>query len=400
MVLTNPGGPGGSGIEYVFEAGSRLASIVGTQFDIVSWEPRGLGFSEPVTNCSSITRIPGIQKRAAIPGQSLPTEFYDEVVEAAKEFGAACQLATGGPDDAGPHMNTIVVVKDLLGILDAFSKSEDGEKVQNPELLNYWGFSYGTVIGQMFASMFPDRIGRVVLDGVVDPDDWMAGDVLKEVTLTDEVFMTFFVYCNIAGPAICPYYTGNTSYDIFTRFEKTVQRFDIEKAIEQKWANASAVSLGLEGLKFFSRVLLYTPNTQFSQLAELLVIYENISQNISIEAIQQVEAQIGQNITLVTSISPETLRAVTCTESGNPVFNHTLLDVESNIRALQGQSFIGGDFIAALRVSCIGWSIEATENFQGMTAMFSSPIRLLLKLVLTLTRKVWWLHQESPLVRQ
>lgn len=396
MILTNPGGPGGSGVESVFSAGSLFASVVGTQFDIVSWEPRGLGFSEPVTNCSSNTFIPGIQKRAAIPGQSLPDEFFEDVAKAAKDFGTACQVATGGPDDAGPHMNTIVVVKDLLSILDAFTRSDDAKNAKSPELLNYWGFSYGTVIGQMFASMFPDRIGRVVIDGVVDPEDWIKGDVLKEVTLTDEVFLSFFVYCNIAGPTVCPYYTGTTPSDIFARFERTVERFDVKTATQQQWANASAIIFGLEGLKFFSRTLLYTPSAQFPLLAQLLAGYEQISQNLSMEAIHQVEKQFGQNITLVTSTSPETLRAVTCTDSRTRIFNHTLLDVESNIRTLQGQSFIGGDFIAAERVNCIGWSIVAAENFQGMDIFLSCVISA----VLTSSRKIWWLHQEPSPVRQ
>jgi pimeloyl-ACP methyl ester carboxylesterase len=65
---------------------------------------------------------------------------------------------TGGPDDAGPHMSTGVVMKDIISILDAYTSSDECNGVDDASILNYWGFSYGTTIGQMFASMFPDRV--------------------------------------------------------------------------------------------------------------------------------------------------------------------------------------------------------------------------------------------------
>lgn len=67
-------------------------------------------------------------------------------------------------------MTTSVVVKDMVSVLDAFASGS--ENICNAHLINFWGFSYWSIIGQVFCSMFPDRIGPVVLDRVVDPADF------------------------------------------------------------------------------------------------------------------------------------------------------------------------------------------------------------------------------------
>lgn len=64
-------------------------------------------------------------------------------------------------------MSTVVVARDMLSIVDAFAATERGKTTKDSSLLNYWGISYGTFIGETFASMYPDRVGRVVLDGTI-----------------------------------------------------------------------------------------------------------------------------------------------------------------------------------------------------------------------------------------
>lgn len=168
MLLTNPGGPGDSGVDFLLTSSqSILVPVVGTNFDIVSFDPRGMGRSIPKANCSAGAPNFAVRARAyGLEGPPLPQAYWDQTFESAKELGAECGAAIGGFDQAGPHMSTAVVARDMLSIVDAFSASERGKDLANSTLLNYWGFSYGTFLGETFASLYPDRVGRMALDGM------------------------------------------------------------------------------------------------------------------------------------------------------------------------------------------------------------------------------------------
>lgn len=77
---------------------------------------------------------------------------------------------------------------------------------------------------------------------MVDAQGSLKGSDLQ-FTYADEAFSTFFVYCNLAGPSQCPYYTGSTSKDILNRFEATVNRLDPVYAQLRGWANATVIEL-------------------------------------------------------------------------------------------------------------------------------------------------------------
>ena len=97
-------------------------------------------------------------------------------------------------------------------------------------------------LGQVFANMFPNRVGRVVLDSVVDAAANLAGRELN-IADADEAFSTFFVYCNLAGRSQCPYYTGTTAKDILARFEATITKLNPRLAQLKGWANATVTEL-------------------------------------------------------------------------------------------------------------------------------------------------------------
>lgn len=162
MILLNPGGPGGSGISEGLEDGVFIQSIVGTNWDIVGFDTRGMWLSEPVTNCSS--NITANRKLGSRSVPRLSDDYFTDLIEFTKEVGEQCERLVGGEKDAGPHMSTATVARDMLSIVNAFGETEESRRASKPSnLLNYYGISYGTFLGQTFASMFPEKVGNVVL---------------------------------------------------------------------------------------------------------------------------------------------------------------------------------------------------------------------------------------------
>lgn len=203
MILFNFGGPGVSTIDQLLSGSDYLRRVTGDEYDLIAWEPRGVGYSNPMATCfekpgPKFPRDRGINQTL----DQLSNDEKDDTEEwlqAVKTFDTSCMKEMGNSNTAGPHMNTGVIAHDVLTILNAFASTEASHELHDASLLNYWGFSYGTFIGQTFASMFPDRIGRVVLDGVVDPDDYVSGTWLTSNRDTDDSFLTFFLSCYAAG---------------------------------------------------------------------------------------------------------------------------------------------------------------------------------------------------------
>ena len=368
MVLMNPGGPGESAIDFLVKAAKITQNITGGHFDMVAWEPRGLGQSVPSANCSAqaaplLSKYHQFTARGNTSG-TIGSTFLEGVFTDAKAIGEKCKASIGGPTDAGPHMTTKIVVEDMVSILDAYAASPEGKQVENPSLLNYWGFSYGTIVGQTFASMFPDRINKVVMDGVVDADKYAKANMETWLVHADSAFATFFVYCHLAGPTACPYYTGNSTGDIFGRFEKTVARLDVKTARDQGWQNATLIESTLTGLKLLTFHALYSPISTFNGTAVSLVLLEKAVQNLTEESLSVLEELIGEQ----TEGGAEAIAAqisISCSDNGNTLYNKTLSEVMPVVNQLKNQSWIGGEPLSKNVVACTGWGIDGVERYTG-----------------------------------
>lgn len=152
-LLVNPGGPGGSGYDFVRDAGAtNISEKVRANYDIVGFDPRGVKRSAPVTCLTDQERDASREKT-----YKLDTDAgLAEALADNKAIAAKCAEKTG---PALGHLDTASAAKDL-DILRG---------VLNDEKLNYLGYSYGTFLGSTYASLFPDTVGRMVLDGAMDP---------------------------------------------------------------------------------------------------------------------------------------------------------------------------------------------------------------------------------------
>lgn len=150
-LLVNPGGPGGSGRSLAAFVASALPKKVAARYDVIGFDPRGVGASRPALDCR-----PG--QAAPVRADSVPlTPAVERAgLDRAAAFARACAEKHG---DLLPHMDTVSAARDMEAIRRALGAPR----------LNYFGYSYGTYLGAVYARLFPERVRRWVLDSVVDP---------------------------------------------------------------------------------------------------------------------------------------------------------------------------------------------------------------------------------------
>jgi pimeloyl-ACP methyl ester carboxylesterase len=212
-ILLNPGGPGGSGVSLVTAIGPGIQTVVdtgksetmahnetkGLHYDIIGFDPRGINNTTPSATCfpdDASREFWAVQNQAQ--GILHQNDSFPAVWGRTQALAGGCseRLKSEG---VGMYMNTPVVANDMVAIIEALGEWRDKEAQsfvkktkcmskmrdsilertkwrKGEEKLLYWGFSYGTLLGATFASMYPSKVGRLVLDGVVDAEDYYAGE--------------------------------------------------------------------------------------------------------------------------------------------------------------------------------------------------------------------------------
>ncbi|MEV5407869.1 alpha/beta hydrolase [Thermopolyspora sp. NPDC052614] len=150
ILLVNPGGPGGEGREFATTFEKTPAAKAAAAYDIIGFDPRGVGASKPRLKCSPTN--------AKVPNDWVPANARDERswLNYAKRIARDCQKRFGW---MLPHMRTEDTARDMDYIRAALGQ----------EQLSYLGYSWGTALGMIYATLFPERVNRMVLDSVVNP---------------------------------------------------------------------------------------------------------------------------------------------------------------------------------------------------------------------------------------
>lgn len=151
-LVVNPGGPGISGVNYLRDEGASLAAL-GERYDLVSFDPRGAGASNPAVDCLSEEEVATVRDQVSAP--STPAEER-VAVDSAESMAQACADQVG---EWLPWVGTQEVARDM-----DLLRAELGD-----DQLTYLGFSYGTFLGATYADLFPENTRRMVLDGAMDP---------------------------------------------------------------------------------------------------------------------------------------------------------------------------------------------------------------------------------------
>ncbi len=178
-LVINPGGPGGSGINDLPTELSVLTPALLDRFDIVSFDPRGVQRSSPVT-CPS---YPGESSPGPVP-DPVPLTRADENALLANDraFAAQCQHASGS---ILPYVGAIDAARDLDRIRQALGDAT----------LTFVGHSYGTLLGATYAQMFPSHVRAMVLDGAIDPDLGTDEMIIEQADSFEKVLDGFFAWC-------------------------------------------------------------------------------------------------------------------------------------------------------------------------------------------------------------
>jgi pimeloyl-ACP methyl ester carboxylesterase len=163
ILLVNPGGPGGSGLALASLVAHLLSPAVAADYDIIGFDTRGVGSSTPALHCDPA--FFATERPNYIPANAAAEQV---LVNRAKAYAADCEKRFGW---LLPFMTTKNIARDMDQIRAATGRQQ----------LNYLGYSYGTYIGQVYATLFPQRVRRMTLDSTVDPTGaWYADNIAQD----------------------------------------------------------------------------------------------------------------------------------------------------------------------------------------------------------------------------
>ena len=192
-LFINPGGPGDSGVSFAERAGNAFSPDLLKAYDIIGFDPRGVGSSTAITCSSDDDASGGTAEPSASAGATASLsasggESYEEWAESTRQsFQELTEQCAANTEPAAllDHVDTVSAARDL-DILRA---------VAGQEKLNYLGFSYGTYLASVYAETFPGNTGRMVLDGAIDPSLSLAEQGLGQAKGFEQALRTYVNYC-------------------------------------------------------------------------------------------------------------------------------------------------------------------------------------------------------------
>lgn len=339
-LFINPGGPGGSGVDYVDFI--PLGDSVASAYDVIGFDPRGVATSTPV-DCLSDADLDAYV--AADPSPDTPAEI--------REFEHLWQHYTDGCEERSGellgHVSTVEVARDL-DIL----RSVVGDKA-----LNFFGASYGTYIGATYAGLFPDRVDRMVLDGAVDPEADPLASQLKQTVGFEEALNAYLSSCVSGGD--CP--LGGT----VNQARETVRGL-LDDIDAQPLSTASGREL-TQGLAF---------------LGMILPLYDRATWDIETQALSA--ALQGQGDMLLALADAYTGRQADGTYKDNAMEvqsavncldrpqDETVADIQASAGRFERKAPVFGSVGMWFPYACSNWPLEAAESAPDFSATGAPPI--------------------------
>jgi pimeloyl-ACP methyl ester carboxylesterase len=326
--------------------------MFGPNYNVVGFDPRGVGFSGP-----NIDPFNGDRKRAQnwnIETNARSPLSSEEDLNAQFEFTSAYgDFSAAKLNKTARYVSTPAVARDMITYIErqAIMSGKNPDEAK----LYYAGFSYGTVLGVTVATLYPSRIGRIVLDGVVDSHEYYAGTWETAAWDTDAAITSFFRFCYKAGPDRCAFYA------------------DSERAIENRYRSLlshlkdNPISVSDENvveipqfatwnqLRVAHFQASYNTEALYPKLSHVLLDLENGNGSSLLQLAGAIPCyDCDKSKIKATDTMART--AISCADA-DARFNLTnVKEFKELLQARTGMSEYAGDFAAALNLFCRKWT--------------------------------------------
>lgn len=387
-ILGNPGGPGGSGVSFIRRFGRTLQAVVDRdkKWELLSWDPRGVGATTPRVDCfgTVLARDRYIVEKHGIGAVTSAEDVLKRHFAVADAWSSLCQTADQDIDVL-PYLTTPSVARDMVEMIDRIEdlrtaelakKAASNEAQQipitaertasGPVRLNYMGFSYGTVLGNYFASMFPGRVGRILVDGVDDSYDYASAKWLCNLKDTEKVVDFFYETCFEAGER-CPIWSEDDQgpADIKTRIDKFISDADARPIPYIDGLDVFALTG--DDLRLSFRRALYSPTDGFEPHAQTLAeaLKGNFTGVVSSIAVPRLQDACSVD-DAVFEQGTDTTAAIACSDAEDQ--SDHLYDsafFADYVAELHNQSRTFGALWATIRLSCAAWRSRGKWRFSG-----------------------------------
>lgn len=342
-LLVNPGGPGGSGLDMVAESVQlMLSNDLQRAYNIIGFDPRGVGQSTPVT-CQTDKEIDASRQENL---KAWDPADRDEVEADTEDYAKDCAENTG----------------DLLGHVDTVSAAKDMDIIRavlGDTQLDYLGYSYGTFLGSTYADLFPQKVGRFVLDGAMDPLATAQQLTLAQAQGFEGEIDAWLQNC-LEGEN-CPF-TGNLDeaktqlQDFFARIE--------EQPLESSDGRTVPIIDFINGFIIPLYDDMNWPYLTQGMAAAMQGDVDSILYFSDLSADRQEDGSYGSN-------STDAFTAVNCLDRPMDASEQAM---EADAKALEEASPTIGKYLAYGELTCDKWSYKATGQPESLDAPGSNQI--------------------------
>ncbi|MFF3344160.1 alpha/beta hydrolase [Streptomyces sp. NPDC002779] len=340
-LLFNFGGPGGSGVTTLPAFGQDYAKLR-TRYDLVSFDPRGVGRSAPV-RCQDDQQLDAYFQQDGTPDDAAErTELLDNT----KEFNAACEKNS---EKMLPRVRTTDAARDL----------DLMRQVLGDAKLHYFGISYGTELGGVYAHLFPKRVGRAVFDAVVDPTQNPEQGSLGQAKGFQLALDNFAEDCT-SKVEDCP--IGDSAQDVKDRIAKLLADLDAKPlpGIFPRDLTQTAATNGIAQA-------LYSPDFWEYLTEGLQQAYDGDGRILMLLSDSMNGRSENSEYSNITAANV----SINCADD-KP--RYTAEYVRSKLPEFRAASELFGDFLAWGMVSCTDWAVAGAADHPDVSAPGSAPI--------------------------